>query len=116
MDLRHLRYFQAVATLLNFSRAAEQLHVAQPAISRQIRDLEYEIAVTLFRRSCSRVQLTEAGKYFLNQTGLLLELLNNAVAKTRQIGEGATGQLNITFDLEQDKTHYHTSMCPLQEH
>jgi LysR family transcriptional regulator, benzoate and cis,cis-muconate-responsive activator of ben and cat genes len=78
MDLRHLRYFQAVATLLNFSRAAEQLHVAQPAISRQIRDLEYEIAVTLFRRSCSRVQLTEAGKYFLNQTGLLLELLNNA--------------------------------------
>jgi len=44
MDLRHLRYFQAVATLLNFSRAAEQLHVAQPAISRQIRDLEDETA------------------------------------------------------------------------
>ncbi|HXM48449.1 MAG TPA: LysR family transcriptional regulator, partial [Pyrinomonadaceae bacterium] len=68
MDLRHLRYFQAVATLLNFSRAAEQLHVAQPAISRQIRDLEDEIGVTLFRRSSSRVQLTEAGQYFLNQT------------------------------------------------
>jgi DNA-binding transcriptional LysR family regulator len=98
MDLRHLRYFRAVATLLNFSRAAEQLHVAQPAISRQIKDLEYEIGVTLFRRSCSRVQLTEAGKYFLNQTGQLLELLNNAVAKAEQIGEGATGQLNIGSD------------------
>ena len=98
MDLRHLRYFQAVATLLNFSRAAEQLHVAQPAISRQIRDLEDEIGVTLFRRSSARVQLTEAGQYFLNQTDQLLELLNNAVAKARQIGKEATGQLNIGSD------------------
>jgi LysR family transcriptional regulator, benzoate and cis,cis-muconate-responsive activator of ben and cat genes len=98
MDLRHLRYFQAVATLLNFSRAAEQLHVAQPAISRQIRDLEDEIGARLFRRSSSRVQLTEAGQYFLNQTDQLLELLNNAVAKARQIGEEATGQLNIGSD------------------
>ena len=87
MDLRHLRYFQAVATLLNFSRAAEQLHVAQPAISRQIRDLEDEIGARLFRRSSSRVQLTEAGQYFLNQTDQLLELLNNAVAKARRGGQ-----------------------------
>jgi DNA-binding transcriptional LysR family regulator len=98
MDLRHLRYFQAVATALNFSRAAERLHVAQSALSRQIRDLEDEIGVTLLRRSTSRVQLTEAGQYFLDQTDALLELLNNTVAKTQQIGKGVTGQLDIGSD------------------
>ena len=59
MDLRQLRYFQVVAAALNFSRAAERLHVAQPALSRQIRDLEDEIGVTLLRRSTSRVRLIE---------------------------------------------------------
>jgi DNA-binding transcriptional LysR family regulator len=98
MDLRHLRYFQAVATALNFSRAAERLRVAQPALSRQIRDLEDEIGVTLLRRSTSRVQLTKAGQYFLDQTNELLELLNDAVAKAQQIGKGATGQLEIGSD------------------
>jgi DNA-binding transcriptional LysR family regulator len=98
MDLRHLRYFQAVATTLNFSRAAERLHVAQPALSRQIRDLEDEIGATLLRRSTSHVQLTEAGQYFLDQTDQLLEFLNNAVAKARQIGNGTAGELNIGCD------------------
>jgi LysR family transcriptional regulator, benzoate and cis,cis-muconate-responsive activator of ben and cat genes len=98
MDLRHLRYFQAVATTLNFSRAAERLHVAQPALSRQIRDLEDEIGATLLRRSTSRVQLTEAGQYFLDQTDQLLEFLKNAVAKAQQIGNGTTGQLDIGSD------------------
>ena len=59
MDLRQLHYFQAVTTALNFSRAADRLHVAQPALSRQIRDLQDEIGVTLLRRSTSRVQLIE---------------------------------------------------------
>jgi DNA-binding transcriptional LysR family regulator len=98
MDLRHLRYFQAVATTLNFSRAAERLHAAQPALSRQIRDLEDELGATLLRRSTSRVQLTEAGQYFLGQTDQLLEFLNNAVAKARQIGNGTAGELNIGSD------------------
>jgi DNA-binding transcriptional LysR family regulator len=98
MDLRHLPYFQAVATALNFSRAAERLRVAQPALSRQIRDLEDEIGVTLLRRSTSHVQLTKAGQYFLDQTNELLELLNDAVAKAHQIGKGATGQIDIGSD------------------
>jgi DNA-binding transcriptional LysR family regulator len=59
MDLRHLRYFRAIATTLNFSRTAGRLYVAQPALSRQIRQLEDEIGVTLVRRSTSRVRLTE---------------------------------------------------------
>jgi DNA-binding transcriptional LysR family regulator len=59
MDLRQLRYIQAVGTALNFSRAAGRLYVAQPALSRQIRHLEDEIGITLLRRSTSRVRLTE---------------------------------------------------------
>lgn len=98
MDLRHLRYFKAVATSLSFSRAAERLRIAQPALSRQIKDLEEEIGVTLLRRSTSCVQLTEAGQYLLEQTNRLLELLNNAVAKVQQIGKGATAEFNIGSD------------------
>lgn len=98
MDLRHLRYFRAVAVSLNFSRAAERLRVAQPALSRQIKDLEDEIGVTLFRRSTSRVQLTEAGHYFLDETNKLFQVLNHAISKVQQIDKGITAEFNIGSD------------------
>ena len=62
MELRHLRYFVAVAETENVSRAAVKLHVSQPALSRQIRDLEEELGFPLFERSAKSVRLTEAGK------------------------------------------------------
>src|SRR5437879_12829971 len=67
MELRHLRYFIGVAEEENVSRAALKLHVSQPALSRQIRDLEEELGFSLFERSAKSVRLTEAGRTFLNE-------------------------------------------------
>lgn len=98
MELRHLRYFIAVAEELHFSKAAERLHIAQPPLSQQIQQLEAELGVELFHRKTKRqVQLTEAGKVFLQEAyGLLLQL-ENAIALTQRIGRGQTGQLRIGF-------------------
>ena len=72
MELRHLRYFVAVAEELSFTRAAERLHLAQPSLTRQIKDLEEEIGVRLVDRSGKRIGLTEEGKSFLTDTKRLL--------------------------------------------
>ncbi|QIR38845.1 LysR family transcriptional regulator [Tolypothrix sp. PCC 7910] len=98
MELRHLRYFIAVAEELHFSKAAERLHIAQPPLSQQIQQLETELGVELFHRKTKRqVQLTEAGKVFLQEAyGLLLQL-ETAIALTQRIGRGQTGQLRIGF-------------------
>ncbi|BAY92660.1 MULTISPECIES: LysR family transcriptional regulator [unclassified Tolypothrix] len=98
MELRHLRYFIAVAEELHFSKAAERLHIAQPPLSQQIQQLEAELGVELFHRKTKRqVQLTEAGKVFLQEAyGLLLQL-ETAIALTQRIGRGQTGQLRIGF-------------------
>ena len=92
MELRHLRYFVAVAEMENVSRAAMQrLHVSQPSLSRQIRDLEEEIGVQLLERTAKSVRLTEAGRAFLDEARAILKHTDDAVGKVRAIaGKGET--------------------------
>ena len=98
MELRHLRYFIAVAEELHFTKAAEKLHIAQPPLSQQIQQLEAELKVKLFHRQTKRqVQLTEAGTVFLQEAYQLLVQLETAVALTQRIGRGQTGGLRIGF-------------------
>jgi LysR family transcriptional regulator, benzoate and cis,cis-muconate-responsive activator of ben and cat genes len=98
MELRHLRYFKAVAEQLNFSRAAEKLHVAQPALSRQIRDLEEELGAPLFDRDHG-VQLTDAGRIFLAQTDKILAQVDVAVAAVHEVAAGVgVGELIVCND------------------
>ena len=86
MELRHLRYFVAVAEMENVSRAATQkLHVAQPSLSRQIRDLEDEVGVPLFKRTARSVRLTDSGRAFLEKARVILKLADDAVLKARSV-------------------------------
>jgi DNA-binding transcriptional LysR family regulator len=98
MELRHLRYFIAVAEELHFSKAAERLHIAQPPLSQQIQQLEAQLGVELFHRKTKRqVQLTEAGQVFLQEAYQLLAQLQKAIELTQKIGRGEKGQLRIGF-------------------
>jgi DNA-binding transcriptional LysR family regulator len=95
VELRHLRYFVAVADQLNFSRAAQQLHIAQPPLSRQIRQLEDEIGVQLFLRNKRRVELTNAGRVFLEEAKKLMVEARNAVDLARHAQQGQGGRIKI---------------------
>src|SRR5213593_5206398 len=86
MELRHLRYFLAVGEALNFTKAAAQLRVAQPALSRQVQDLEDEIGVDLMKRSPRGVTLTAEGKLFLDEVRELLRRADESVEKVRAPG------------------------------
>jgi DNA-binding transcriptional LysR family regulator len=97
MELRHLRYFIAVAEEENVSRAALRLHVSQPALSRQIRDLEGEIGVELLERTARSVRLTEAGKFFLSEARAVVLRSGEAVNKTRAIAVGCQGQIHVGY-------------------
>lgn len=96
MELRHLRYFQVVAQTLNFTRAAELLHIAQPPLSRQIQQLEDELGVLLLERS-RPLKLTDAGRFFYEHSTALLEQLNKVCDNTRRIGSGEKTWLGIGF-------------------
>lgn len=76
MELRHIRYFKAVAEEKSFTKAAEQLAIAQPPLSRQIQDLEAELGTTLFLRTPHKVSLTEEGELFLQYANQILDLVN----------------------------------------
>jgi DNA-binding transcriptional LysR family regulator len=97
MELRHLRYFVAVAEALHFHRAAEVVHVAQPALSQQIRQLEQEIGVLLFERSHHKVLLTEAGKAFYLKAQSILKETRQAVTVARDVQHGNAGTAVIGF-------------------
>ncbi|MDQ8193061.1 LysR family transcriptional regulator [Coraliomargarita sp. SDUM461004] len=95
MELRHLKYFVAVAETLNFRHASERLHVAQPALSRQIRDLEESIGARLFDRNTGGTRLTEAGAVLLEEAREILERVDVAVELTQSAAAGRRGNLHI---------------------
>ncbi len=97
VELRHLRYFVAVAEMENVSRAALKLHVSQPALSRQIRDLEDEIGFRLLERTAKSVRLTEAGRAFLNDARALLQHAEEAVTKARAVASAEPTELHVGY-------------------
>jgi len=97
MELRHLRYFVAVAEELNFGRAAERLRIAQPPLSRQIRDLEREVGAALFERVPRGVELTPAGRAFLPEARLTLAQAERAQRSAQRAAQGETGRLRVGF-------------------
>jgi DNA-binding transcriptional LysR family regulator len=118
MELRHLRYFVAVAEELNFTRAAEKLHLAQPSLTRQIHNLEEELGVRLLDRTRNQVSLTEEGRRFLVDARRLVSLSVESVKAVQRFSRGESEQLNLgyLFKFNFDLLHptlltFHNS-CP----
>src|SRR5512135_2642707 len=97
MELRHLRYFVAVAEELNVRRAAERLHVSQPPLSRQIHDLESEVGAKLFLRSKQGMELTDAGRFLLKEARQILSQSERAVQLAQAAGRGEAGRLELAY-------------------
>ncbi len=97
MELRHLRYFVAVAEELHFRRAAVRLHISQPPLSQQIRALERELGVSLLERNRRRVELTPAGASFLASAREILDAVDRAAGTARRVAGGELGSLSIGF-------------------
>ncbi len=96
MDFRALRYFVAVAEELHFTRAAERLYIAQPALSEQVRRLEAELGVELLRRTTRKVELTPAGEEFLARARRILAEADEALADASRAARGETGRLRVS--------------------
>ena len=97
MELRHLRYFLAVGEEQHYGRAARRLRVAQPALSRQIQDLEKEIGFKLFERLPRGVKLSAAGELFLGDARRILQEINEAAARAARVARGQSGTLRVGF-------------------
>jgi DNA-binding transcriptional LysR family regulator len=97
MDLRHFRYFQAIAEELSFSGAARRVNVVQPALSRAIKELEAELGVELFARTRRVVSLTAAGKALLGDTSLMFERLDQTIRRVRRTAAGQIGELRLGY-------------------
>jgi DNA-binding transcriptional LysR family regulator len=97
MELRHLRYFVAVAEELSFTRASERLLIAQPSLSTQMKQLEFELGVELFNRSRRAIRLTDAGRILLDDARLLLGQVDRTVELVRRVGSGGVGHLSVGF-------------------
>ncbi|MFJ9388726.1 LysR substrate-binding domain-containing protein [Nocardioides sp. NPDC101246] len=95
MELRHLRYFAAVAETCHFGQAAAQLHIAQPALSQAIRQLESELDVTLFTRTTRQVSLTPAGEFLRTEAARILAAVDDSVRGVRRIGAGRHGLVRL---------------------
>ena len=97
MELRHLRYFQAVAEELSFARAARRLHIAQPALSRAVKQLEAALGASVLERSRHHVRLTPAGEVLLRETAALLQQLEESVVRVRRTAAGEEGELRLGY-------------------
>jgi DNA-binding transcriptional LysR family regulator len=97
MELRHLRYFLAVAQELNFTRAAQRLHIAQPPLTQQIKALEAELGVILIDRSAYRINLTDAGRAFAAEVARILGDVRNAVLIAKRAARSAAGHVRVGF-------------------
>ena len=95
MELRHVRYFIAVAECLNFSKAAQKLHIAQPPLSRQIRQLEEDLGVSLLLRNKRSVELTKEGRVFLEEARKLVAQAGRAIDAARHAGNGDSGLVRV---------------------
>src|SRR6516164_9210302 len=97
IELRHLRYFQAVAETLHFGKAAEKLGMAQPPLSQQIRTLERNLGHALFDRTTRGVRLTKVGQFFLERARATLAKASDDVEMARRLGRGQEGVLTVGF-------------------
>src|SRR4051812_46765453 len=97
MELRHLKYFVAVAEELHFGKAAERLYIAQPPLSKQIQKLEQELGVSLLVRTKRSVRLTPAGEAFLQEARQILAQTERCVQEARRAGNGEIGRLSVGF-------------------
>ncbi len=97
MDLRHLRYFQAVAEELNYSRAARRLRVAQPALSRAVKEIELELGTPVFERTRHYVRLTPAGSVLRQETALLFDRWEESLQRVRRAAAGEEGELRLGY-------------------
>lgn len=97
MELRHLRYFQAVAEELSFSKAARRLRIAQPALSRAVQEMERELGTQLIERERRSPRLTPSGVVLLHETGLILERLDESLRRVRRTAKGEEGELRLGY-------------------
>ncbi len=97
MDLRHLRYFQAVAEELSFSKAAHRLRIAQPALSRAVQELEQDLGTRLIDRNRRTVSLTPAGTVLLGETSVVLERLDESLRRVKRTAAGEEGELRLGY-------------------
>jgi DNA-binding transcriptional LysR family regulator len=97
MELRHLRYFLTLAEELSFTKASAKLFIAQPPLSRQIKELETELNAKLFNRNNKRVELTEAGKFYQKEINLLMQSLDKVNLKAEKISQNISGEFRIAY-------------------
>lgn len=97
VELRHLRYFQAVAEELSFSKAAHRLHIAQPALSRAVKELEDRLGVELLARTRRSVAITPAGAVLLDETASLLQRIDEVVRRVKRTAQGEEGELRLGY-------------------
>jgi DNA-binding transcriptional LysR family regulator len=105
MELRHFRYFIAVAEELSFTKAARRLHISQPPLSQHVQEIERELGTLLFRRNRSHVALTDTGRLFLDEARSVVQQASHAVDMAKRAGRGEVGILRVGFTATAPFTH-----------
>ena len=115
MELRHLRYFIAVAELLHFGRAARRLRISQPSLSHQIQQLEADLQVKLLDRTRSRVELTEAGRLFLEEAGEIVARADRAAQVAQRVASNGTSRLRVGAGFCTDHAFVVSAVCAFNQ-